>query len=123
MQQSAKENTGQKTKNQLTPINANTMQITEASSGHLSEPTESEGTQLMGSKELSERLKVGVLDSMDYCDDAMSELSLRMRGMFQNDPDQAVKTYEPDKVHTAAMCARTIADVIRAKTEAMKLLK
>lgn len=95
----------------------------ENESGEKSELAVSAATQAMVSRETSELLKTGVLDSMSYCDDAMSALLGRMKGMYANSPEPEVRTYDPDKVTTTALCARTIAELIKAKTDAMRLLK
>lgn len=76
-------------------------------------------SQLEVLKTSSEILRQGVSDSMIYADNAMSELGSRMEGMFRNE----IHPEDPEKVSVAAGCARTIADLIRAKNEAMVLLK
>lgn len=74
-------------------------------------------------KQSSDVLKEAVLDSTIFADNAMIELQSHLSGMFSDQPDTEVKRYEADRVQTAAMVGRTIAELIKAKTDSLRLLK
>jgi hypothetical protein len=88
-----------------------------------SSPPGSAGSRSADSSNLPELLKEGVLATMNIADDSMKELLLRTRGLFANAPEPEIRRLDPETVQTAALCGRTIAEIMKAKIEAMRLLK
>lgn len=119
---SIKQNGEREIANGTTKAKGSAMQNQVALRQQNSASEDTEGNRLEVLKSSSEILRGGVSDSMIYADNAMSELQSQMQGMFGDQPEPSVRRYDPDRVATAAGCARTIADLIRAKTEAMRLL-
>jgi hypothetical protein len=71
-----------------------------------------------GSSALLELLKEAASDTMTYADNCVSELLSQMEEVRSCTESRA-----PDKMASIAMAARSFAEVMREKTEAMKLLR
>lgn len=52
-----------------------------------------------------------------------NELFNSMKGLRHSQPDTAVKLYDPDRVQTAVLCGRQIAESMKTKLELMKFIK
>lgn len=61
--------------------------------------------------------------TLNIADDSMKELLLRTKGMFTNTPDPEIKRYDPERLQTAALCGRSIAEIMKVKVDALRLLK
>lgn len=58
-------------------------------------------------------------------DSSATALHLQMQGMFKNypEPQEGIRTYEPEKVQTSVMCAREIVNILRLKLDIVKIYK
>ena len=54
-------------------------------------------------------------------DSSVRDLQSYMRGMFANQPEPTIMKYDVDRVQTAVVCARTMAEMMKVKLEAIKL--
>jgi hypothetical protein len=73
--------------------------------------------------DLSVNLNQEVLHSVNSLNDLGQELFSSMKGLRSNQPDTAVKLYDPERVHTAIACANQIVHVARAKLDLLKFAK
>lgn len=69
-------------------------------------------------KHSSDVLSEGISDTMNYADNCMSELLSQMEQV-----SGCAVSSAPEKMHSIALGARTLAEVMREKVEAMKLLR
>lgn len=100
----------------------NTTKKTESSTLPVKKSEGSKEIQVEVLEDLSGTIKPAILASLSFADESMKELNLRLKQMFPEQVDNGVRTIDVEKVQTAALCARSIAELIKAKTEAMKLL-
>lgn len=111
-------------KMQNEPLNTNekTMLPTVTSDGPPSEQDVSVEIQPMG---LNGQLLTSLQEKFhmtSLLDSSASELHRHMKGMFANvpTPEEGIRTYDSDKVQTACLCAKQIADLLRLKLDIVK---
>ena len=68
----------------------------------------------------SSNLDEEISDTMLSIDSTANDLQSYMRGMFGNEPEPEIKSYNIDKVQTAVVIGKQINELMRTKIEAIK---
>lgn len=98
--------------------NARDITTTEPSTLPVSTNSGEQETQPLALRTSSEILSEAASDTMNYADNCMNELLSQME-QVRNCPESR----EPEKMASLAMGARSLAEVMREKISAMKLMK
>jgi len=109
------------TKNALMQINENSIETATTNSGEKPMRDESGDNLPAGLTVHSGISSRETLHGMNLIDSTAKDLHSYMQSMFVNQPEKAVRTFDPDKIHAAVNVGRAINELMRTKLEAIKL--
>ncbi|OQB05748.1 MAG: hypothetical protein BWY19_00773 [bacterium ADurb.Bin212] len=106
-----------------TQVRGSIMKKTNQESGSLSEKEGLKEIQRMDSPKSLETSETVDSPSTSLINDSSKYLLNLMKGIFQNQPEPEIRSYDPDKVKAACLCADQIYKLQKLKLDSIKLQK